>query len=108
MRINILEDEVTLRETKWLTLTNSITIDELINRLEIEVAAQSLRDGKLVAFPTETVYGLGADATSEKAVNAIFEAKGRPQDNPLIVHIGRKEQLFQYAQNLSSKAEWRE
>ena len=46
-----------------------------------------IREGKLVCFPTETVYGLGANALDEKAVEGIFLAKGRPQDNPLIVHI---------------------
>ncbi|MBL0898927.1 MAG: threonylcarbamoyl-AMP synthase, partial [Reyranella sp.] len=50
-------------------------------------AARLLRDGRLVAFPTETVYGLGGDATNERAVAAIFEAKGRPQFNPLISHV---------------------
>ena len=50
-------------------------------------AASALRDGRLVAFPTETVYGLGADATNDHAVAAIFAAKGRPQFNPLIVHL---------------------
>jgi L-threonylcarbamoyladenylate synthase len=50
-------------------------------------AARLLRDGRLVAFPTETVYGLGADATSDAAVAAIFTAKGRPRFNPLIVHV---------------------
>ena len=50
-------------------------------------AAQLLRDGALVAFPTETVYGLGGDATSEAAVARIFAAKGRPSFNPLIVHV---------------------
>ncbi len=50
-------------------------------------AAAILKQGGLVAFPTETVYGLGADATSDRAVARIFEAKGRPQDNPLIVHV---------------------
>src|ERR1700719_5252498 len=50
-------------------------------------AAQLLRDGALVAFPTETVYGLGGDATSEAAVARIFAAKGRPRFNPLIVHV---------------------
>src|SRR5438105_11174982 len=53
----------------------------------IERAAQLLRAGKLVAFPTETVYGLGADATNDRAVAAIFEAKGRPAFNPVIVHV---------------------
>ncbi len=54
---------------------------------DIERAARLLRDGELVAFPTETVYGLGADARNDLAVAAIFEAKGRPSFNPLIVHV---------------------
>jgi L-threonylcarbamoyladenylate synthase len=54
----------------------------------IKEAADILKKGGLVVFPTETVYGLGADAQNEKAVNNIFKAKGRPQDNPLIVHVG--------------------
>ena len=54
-------------------------------------AARSLRAGGLVAFPTETVYGLGADATNDRAVAAIFEAKGRPRFNPLIVHFPDRE-----------------
>jgi L-threonylcarbamoyladenylate synthase len=53
----------------------------------ITAAAKLLADGSLVAFPTETVYGLGGDATNERAVAAIFEAKGRPQFNPLISHV---------------------
>ncbi len=53
----------------------------------IASAAALLRQGRLVAFPTETVYGLGADATNGRAVAAIFEAKGRPRFNPLIVHV---------------------
>ncbi len=54
-------------------------------------AARRLLAGELVAFPTETVYGLGADATSARAVAAIFEAKGRPANNPLIVHLAERE-----------------
>ena len=54
---------------------------------DLILAAQLIRDGELVAFPTETVYGLGADARREDSVRAIFAAKGRPADNPLIVHI---------------------
>ncbi|MDP6952388.1 MAG: L-threonylcarbamoyladenylate synthase, partial [Alphaproteobacteria bacterium] len=54
---------------------------------EIVRAADALRDGGLVAFPTETVYGLGADATNDAAVAHIFEAKGRPTFNPLISHV---------------------
>ncbi len=53
----------------------------------LEKAAACLRDGRLVAFPTETVYGLGGDATNDKAVAAIYAAKGRPQFNPLIIHV---------------------
>ena len=53
----------------------------------IEEGARIIKEGGIVAFATETVYGLGADAFNEKAVAKIFEAKGRPQDNPLIVHI---------------------
>lgn len=57
------------------------------NRAAILRAAQLLRDGRLVAFPTETVYGLGADASNPAAVRRIFEAKGRPIDHPVIVHL---------------------
>ena len=53
----------------------------------IRDAARAIRDGRLVVFPTETVYGLGADALNEHAVNRIYAAKGRPSDNPLIVHL---------------------
>ncbi len=60
---------------------------------EIEAAANLLRSGELVAFPTETVYGLGANAMSEDSVQKIFDAKGRPSDNPLIVHIAAISQL---------------
>ncbi|MBR1862757.1 MAG: threonylcarbamoyl-AMP synthase [Ruminococcus sp.] len=56
-------------------------------------AAKLLKEGFVVGIPTETVYGLGADALNEDAVRAIFQAKGRPADNPLIVHISRLEQL---------------
>ncbi len=57
----------------------------------IQDAAEALRRGNLVAFPTETVYGLGADATNGRAVAAVFEAKGRPRFNPLIVHVASLE-----------------
>lgn len=56
-------------------------------------AAKALQEGKLVVFPTETVYGLGADALNPEAVRGIFTAKGRPSDNPLIVHIAKGSQL---------------
>ena len=62
----------------------------------LKVAAQLLKDGSLVAFPTETVYGLGADATNALAVARIYEVKGRPADHPLIVHIGDLKYLDQW------------
>jgi len=64
----------------------------------VEAAAEALRAGKLVALPTETVYGLGADATSDEAVAAIFEAKGRPRFNPLIFHVLDVEQGRHYGE----------
>ena len=58
---------------------------------EITTASQRLADGGVVAFPTETVYGLGADATNAEAVARVFELKGRPAKNPLIVHVTGEE-----------------
>ncbi|MDR2074413.1 MAG: threonylcarbamoyl-AMP synthase [Oscillospiraceae bacterium] len=66
---------------------------QILTPNETDIAARLLRKGKLVAIPTETVYGLAASALDEKAVKKIFLAKGRPQDNPLIIHIARKEDL---------------
>lgn len=65
---------------------------------DLETAAQILRQGGLVAFPTETVYGLGADATNARAVAAIFVAKDRPRFNPLIVHVQDLDQARHYAE----------
>ncbi len=59
--------------------------------------AEIIKSGGLVAFPTETVYGLGADATDKNAARKIYEAKGRPSDNPLIIHIARPEDAEDYA-----------
>jgi L-threonylcarbamoyladenylate synthase len=71
---------------------------------EIGEAARALRQGKLVAFPTETVYGLGGDATSDRAVAAIFAAKGRPSFNPLIIHVSNIAEAARYA-DLPPKAQ---
>lgn len=68
------------------------------------VAAAILRAGGLVAFPTETVYGLGADARDARAVAAIFSAKGRPPDNPLIVHVANPAQMAQVADRVPAAA----
>ncbi|MBK5253117.1 MAG: threonylcarbamoyl-AMP synthase [Peptostreptococcaceae bacterium] len=70
----------------------------------IEIAAQIIRSGGLVAFPTETVYGLGADALNETATGKIYAAKGRPSDNPMIVHISDIKELELLAEEVSSTA----
>src|SRR5437588_105795 len=62
-------------------------MDQPVNHKEIARAAAAIKCGELVAFPTETVYGLGADATDDLAVAKVYEAKGRPRFNPLIVHV---------------------
>ena len=80
---------------------------EIINnpsQVEIKKAAQALMGGHLVAFPTETVYGLGADATNEKAVSRVYSVKGRPTDHPLIVHISSINQLEKWAVDIPEYA----
>src|SRR6056297_2554053 len=69
------------------------SINKIAKTTAIEKAAQLLLNNEVVAFPTETVYGLGANALEKQAVSKIFEAKGRPTDNPLIAHISDKNQL---------------
>lgn len=76
----------------------------LIEKIMTE-AAHLLTSGLTVAFPTETVYGLGADATNAEAVAKIFRAKGRPQDNPLIAHVATKGQLLELVTDLPVYAE---
>jgi L-threonylcarbamoyladenylate synthase len=71
----------------------------------INEAGLILRSGGLVAFPTETVYGLGADATNGRAVARIFQAKGRPPDNPIIVHVASRSQLRALVAGIPGKAE---
>jgi L-threonylcarbamoyladenylate synthase len=70
----------------------------------VKSAALALYQGHLVAFPTETVYGLGADATNPEAIAAIYAAKGRPADHPLIVHISSLQEMGQWAEDISSYA----
>jgi L-threonylcarbamoyladenylate synthase len=67
-------------------------------------AAKSLHDGRLVAFPTETVYGLGADASNADAVARIYEVKGRPADHPLIVHIADMQDIAEWAEEIPDYA----
>lgn len=71
----------------------------------LEEAAQALRAGAIIAFPTETVYGLGADAFNPVAISHVFEAKGRPQDNPLIVHVSDSTMLQRVAASVPLIAE---
>lgn len=72
---------------------------------EIEKAAQLLNQGELIAFPTETVYGLGADAQNEAAVKKVYAAKGRPSDNPLIVHIASIAEVKKYVAEVPMAAQ---
>ena len=71
---------------------------------DIALAGEIIAKGGLVAFPTETVYGLGADALNENAVKSIYAAKGRPSDNPLIVHICEKEDIVPLVKEVTPKA----
>jgi L-threonylcarbamoyladenylate synthase len=70
----------------------------------IAEAVATLKAGELVAFPTETVYGLGADASNPEAVKKIYAAKGRPRNHPLIVHVARVEQVADWAEPMSAAA----
>ena len=72
---------------------------------ELDKAVTLLKEGELVAFPTETVYGLGADAKNDQAVQKIYQAKGRPSDNPLIVHIYSVNQVLDFSSRIPSRAQ---
>lgn len=85
--------------------TETIIVDRNVNKEETySQSVEILKNGGIIAFPTETVYGLGADATNSEAVAKIFEAKGRPADNPLIVHVDSKNKAIEYAEELSPLA----
>lgn len=71
----------------------------------INKGAKIIKNGGIVAFPTETVYGLGANAFDDDAVHKIFEAKGRPSDNPLIVHVARKKDILKVASDITPCAQ---
>lgn len=75
-----------------------------IDLAKIKIAAEEIKKGNLVAFPTETVYGLGADALNEKAVAKIFQAKGRPFIDPLITHIADIKELYKLSEQVSPVA----
>ena len=86
-------------ETQRLIVDNNVDSEKSYSQ-----AVDLLNAGELVAFPTETVYGLGAVATNDTAVKKIYIAKGRPSDNPLIVHIGTVDELGKYVIDISDKA----
>jgi len=85
-------------------MTVIINMRDGLDERKIKVAGRFILKGKLVAFPTETVYGLGADALNEEAVRRIFEAKGRPADNPLIVHIADFSDLKKISREIPREA----
>ncbi|MBE3102743.1 MAG: threonylcarbamoyl-AMP synthase [Bacilli bacterium] len=90
--------------------TTRLIVDKIVdnhvdNMQAYTQAVEKLMSGEVVAFPTETVYGLGAIATNEQAVAKIFEAKGRPSDNPLIVHFGEAHHILDYVSEISKKAD---
>ena len=76
-----------------LTTRYAVMTEEAIDRKAIEEAGEILKRGGLVAFPTETVYGLGGDGLNPLSSTKIYAAKGRPSDNPLIIHIWRLDDL---------------
>ena len=75
-----------------------------LTKNDVQRAAELLRAGKLVGIPTETVYGLGANGLDPDAVARIFVAKGRPQDNPLIIHVPGAEWLMRYCRDIPPTA----
>lgn len=78
---------------------------KLYTSVDIQEAAQKIKQGDLIAFPTETVYGLGADATNEAAVQKVYAAKGRPSDNPLIVHVANFSEVAAFVEEIPGVAE---
>jgi len=89
----------------YLFMRKSIIVTKIIFPNKIKDAAKILAQNGTVAFPTETVYGLGANALDKKAVKKIFVAKGRPGDNPLIVHIANKKDLNKLVEKIPANAE---
>lgn len=72
--------------------------------MNLDQYIQLIKAGEIVAFPTETVYGLGADAWNPSAIQKVFETKGRPADNPLIVHISNQDQVFDFVEKIPERA----
>jgi L-threonylcarbamoyladenylate synthase len=93
-------DSIPLKKTLVLEVNSQKPETE-----KIRIAADFIKKGGLVAFPTETVYGLGVDALNPKAILALFEAKKRPLDNPPIVHVGNVKDVYRLAETVPSRAE---
>ena len=88
-----------MMETKLITIDMNVSLEE-----QLAEAGQLLKDGQLVAFPTETVYGLGANGLDEMAAKKIYTAKGRPSDNPLILHIAEKDDIIPLTEEVPMNA----
>ncbi|ASV68006.1 L-threonylcarbamoyladenylate synthase [Cytobacillus kochii] len=91
-----------MKTIRWSVDNN---VDNLNSYPQIVQASDLLKENEVVAFPTETVYGLGGNAKSDGAVEKIFAAKGRPADNPLIIHIAKRMQLQELTEEIPLKAE---
>jgi L-threonylcarbamoyladenylate synthase len=90
-------------EAEMNTILRKVDVDN-IDMEVIKEASDILHAGDMVAFPTETVYGLGADALDEKASKKIYAAKGRPSDNPLIVHVANEQQILPLVKEIPESA----
>lgn len=90
-----------MKTNRWSVDKN---VDEVESYPQIAQAAELLRKNEVVAFPTETVYGLGGNAENDDAVAKIFAAKGRPSDNPLIIHIAEVAKLYDFVEEVPEKA----
>ena len=85
--------------------TKVVFMDEKdIDTIALQEAGAWIRKGELVAFPTETVYGLGGDALQADSARKIYEAKGRPSDNPLIIHISKWEDIYHICREIPMEA----
>ena len=95
---NFLQLTILNQETKIWNIISSkyLSFEDYLKNKSLKEAGIAISNGHLVAFPTETVYGLGANAFSNTASSKIFKAKGRPSDNPLIVHISERSQLYEW------------
>ena len=90
----------TMDQNQTMRTCDTLLLSAADGQQALQKAGQLIRQGGLVAFPTETVYGLGANALDPQAVRGIFAAKGRPQDNPLIIHLEDASQTALYAKHI--------